>query len=88
MGQRGASPRRIHRQGEKGAGGTGRQERQTAGDHRKDDRRGLNKELRAVTLLGQGFVRDPARQVADVLAEARARVLGFVRYEVGEALPT
>ena len=49
---------------------------------------GLNKELRAVTLLGQGFVRDPARQVADVLAEASARVLSFVRYEVGEALPT
>lgn len=48
----------------------------------------LAKELGAVTLLGQGFVRDPDRRVEEVLAEARAKVLGFVRYEVGEALPS
>ena len=49
----------------------------------------LAKELRSVTLLGQDFVRaDPTRPVADVLAESGARVLRFVRYEVGEALPS
>lgn len=48
----------------------------------------LAKELRAITLLGQGFVRDPDRQVEEVLAEAQAKVLSFVRYEVGEALPS
>ena len=48
----------------------------------------LAKELRAVTLLGQGFVRSPDLQVSGVLAEANARVLRFVRYEVGAELTT
>ena len=48
----------------------------------------LAKELRAVTLLGQGFVRSPDLQVSRVLAEANARVLRFVRYEVGAELTT
>ncbi len=46
----------------------------------------LAKGLRAVTLLGQGFVRSTDLQVSAVLAEANAKVLRFVRYEVGAEL--
>ncbi len=43
----------------------------------------LAKYLDSITLLGQGFVRDPARPVAQVLQQAGARVERFVRYQVG-----
>jgi elongation factor Ts len=39
-----------------------------------------------VTLLGQPFVRDPETTVAKLLEKAGARVVGFVRYEVGEGI--
>ncbi len=46
----------------------------------------LQKFLQEVTLLGQGFVKDPERSVAAVLDEAAATVHSFARYEVGEGL--
>lgn len=46
----------------------------------------LRKFLQEVTLLGQGFVKDPERSVAAVLDEAAASVRSFARYEVGEGL--
>jgi elongation factor Ts len=46
----------------------------------------LNKFLAEVTLLGQPFVKDPDRTVAQLLADAGARVTGFIRFEVGEGI--
>ena len=46
----------------------------------------LRKHLDEVTLAGQPFVKDPDRRVRDLLAEADATVVGFLRYEVGEGI--
>jgi elongation factor Ts len=46
----------------------------------------LNKFLAEVTLMGQPFVKDPEQKVSKLLADARASVAGFVRYEVGEGI--
>jgi elongation factor Ts len=46
----------------------------------------LNKFLAEVTLLGQPFVKDPDVTVSKLLADAGARVNGFIRYEVGEGI--
>ena len=46
----------------------------------------LNKFLAEVTLMGQPFVKDPDRTVAQLLSDAGAEVSGFVRYEVGEGI--
>jgi elongation factor Ts len=38
------------------------------------------------SLTGQAFVKDPSMKVSKVLAEKKAKVLEFVRYEVGEGI--
>lgn len=38
------------------------------------------------SLLGQAFVKNPSETVADLLKAANAKVLGFVRFEVGEGI--
>jgi elongation factor Ts len=39
-----------------------------------------------ISLLGQPFVKDPNQTVAQVLQSAKAKVITFVRYEVGEGI--
>ncbi len=46
----------------------------------------LRKHLDEVTLAGQPFVKDPDRRVRDLLTEAEATVVRFLRYEVGEGI--
>jgi len=46
----------------------------------------LRKFLGEITLLGQPFVKDDKQTVAQVLKQADARVLRFVRYEVGAGI--
>jgi elongation factor Ts len=46
----------------------------------------LRKYLGEITLLGQPFVKDDKQTVAQVLKGASARVLRFVRYEVGAGI--
>jgi len=46
----------------------------------------LRKFLGEITLLGQPFVKDDKQSVAQVLKAADARVLRFVRYEVGAGI--
>ncbi len=46
----------------------------------------LNKFLAEVTLLGQPFVKDSERTVAELLTEGDAEINGFIRYEVGEGI--
>ena len=46
----------------------------------------LRKHLDEVTLAGQPFVKEPDKRVRDLLAEAGATVVGFLRYEVGEGI--
>jgi elongation factor Ts len=46
----------------------------------------VRKYLEEVTLLGQPFVKDPDRTVEKLLKEAGAKVLRFVRIEVGEGI--
>lgn len=46
----------------------------------------LNKFLAEVTLMGQPFVKDPDRTVAELISDAGAEVGGFIRYEVGEGI--
>jgi elongation factor Ts len=46
----------------------------------------LRKFLGEITLLGQPFVKDDKQTVAQVLKAANARVLRFVRYEVGAGI--
>jgi len=46
----------------------------------------LRKSLAEITLLGQPFVRDPDVTVEKLLAKAGAKVLGYVRYEVGAGI--
>ncbi len=46
----------------------------------------LNKYLSEVTLLGQAFVKDPDRSVGNLLESARASVVRFERFELGEGV--
>lgn len=46
----------------------------------------LEKYLKEVTLLGQPFVKDPDTTVEKLLAQHKAKVAGFQRYEVGEGI--
>lgn len=46
----------------------------------------LKKYLKEVTLLGQPFVKDNEKSVEQLLKAAGARVLQFVRFEVGEGI--
>jgi elongation factor Ts len=46
----------------------------------------LKKHLEEITLTGQPFVKDPDKRVRDLLASSKARVSGFLRYEVGEGI--
>jgi elongation factor Ts len=46
----------------------------------------VRKYLGEITLLGQPFVKDDKQAVADVLKKANARVVRFVRYEVGAGI--
>ena len=46
----------------------------------------LRKYLGEITLLGQPFVKDDKQTVAQVLKQGNARVVRFVRYEVGAGI--
>lgn len=46
----------------------------------------VKKYLAEITLLGQSFVKDPDKTVANLLSDAGASVAGFIRYEVGEGI--
>lgn len=46
----------------------------------------LDKFLNEVSLLGQPFVKDPSVKVGKLLAERKAEVTEFVRFEVGEGI--
>ncbi|HET6655990.1 MAG TPA: translation elongation factor Ts [Gammaproteobacteria bacterium] len=46
----------------------------------------MAKYLNEIALVGQPFVKDPDKKVGKLLAESKARVLEFVRFEVGEGI--
>jgi elongation factor Ts len=46
----------------------------------------LRKSLAELTLLGQPFVRDPEVTVEKLLQKSNAKVLRYVRYEVGAGI--
>jgi elongation factor Ts len=46
----------------------------------------LQKFLNEITLLGQPFVKDPEQSVEKILASEDAKVLEFIRFEVGEGI--
>lgn len=46
----------------------------------------LHKYLQEVTLLGQSFVKDPDRSIKQLLKEAKADVIRFERFELGEGI--
>jgi elongation factor Ts len=46
----------------------------------------LRKYLAEICLTGQPFVKDPDTTVEKLLANAKAEVTGFLRYEVGEGI--
>jgi elongation factor Ts len=46
----------------------------------------LRKSLNEISLMGQPFVKDPEQSIEKLLAAAGARVLRFVRFEVGEGI--
>ena len=46
----------------------------------------LRKQLDAVTLCAQPFVKDPDKRVRELLAESGARVVRFLRFEAGEGI--
>ncbi|NJN45195.1 MAG: elongation factor Ts [Candidatus Competibacteraceae bacterium] len=46
----------------------------------------LRKYLAEVTLVGQAFVKDPEQSIEQLLKPAKAEVLGFQRFELGEGL--
>lgn len=46
----------------------------------------LQKFLKEITLLGQPFVKDPDQTVEKLLKTANAKVVSFIRYEVGEGI--
>lgn len=46
----------------------------------------IQKFLSEVSLLGQPFVKDPNETVGELVKKANGKVLGFVRYQVGEGI--
>ena len=46
----------------------------------------IAKYLKEITLVGQAFVKDPDTTVGKLLKDAGARVISFVRFEVGEGI--
>ena len=46
----------------------------------------IRKYLADITLVGQPFVKDPDKTVGALLSDAGAKVIRFVRYEVGEGI--
>ena len=46
----------------------------------------IRKYLKEVTLLGQPFVKDPDKTIEQLLKEANATVVRFIRFEVGEGI--
>lgn len=46
----------------------------------------VRKYLADITLVGQPFVKDPDKTVGALLADAGAKVVRFIRYEVGEGI--
>lgn len=46
----------------------------------------VKKFLNEVSLMEQGFVKDPAKKISELLKESNAQVLSFVRFEVGEGI--
>ncbi len=46
----------------------------------------IKKYLKEVTLLGQGFVKDPEQSIEKLLQTANAKALSFTRFEVGEGI--
>lgn len=46
----------------------------------------IKKFLEEVTLLGQPFVKDPNMTVGELVKKANAKVVSFIRYEVGEGI--
>ncbi len=46
----------------------------------------VNKYLKEITLLGQAFIKNPDESIEKLLNREQARVLRFVRFEVGEGI--
>ena len=46
----------------------------------------LKKFIKEITLLGQPFVKDPEKPIEKILKSSDAKVLSFIRYEVGEGI--
>lgn len=46
----------------------------------------LNKFCNEMSLLGQPFIKDPSTTIEDVLNRSQAKVIRFVRFEVGEGI--
>lgn len=46
----------------------------------------INKFLNEVSLTGQPFVKNPDQSVGDLLKSANAKIIGFVRFAVGEGI--
>jgi len=46
----------------------------------------ISKFIDEVSLLGQPYVKDPNKKVAQLLKEKNADVLSFTRFEVGEGI--
>ncbi len=46
----------------------------------------LKKYLDEISLLGQPFVKDPDTMIANLLGKNRAKVVSFIRFEVGEGI--
>jgi elongation factor Ts len=46
----------------------------------------VNKFLKEITLLGQPFVKDPDTTVEKLLKSSNAKVLSFIRFELGEGI--
>jgi elongation factor Ts len=42
--------------------------------------------LDEVSLLGQPFVKDPNMTISSLLTKHRAKVISFIRFEVGEGI--
>jgi elongation factor Ts len=46
----------------------------------------MKKYLGEVTLLGQGFIKEPDKTIADLLKSSNATIKHFERFEVGEGI--
>jgi elongation factor Ts len=46
----------------------------------------LKKFIKEITLLGQPFIKDPEKSIEKILKLSDAKVLSFIRYEVGEGI--